>query len=149
MVGALAYCDAAHFAVHANSGLGAAMPPHLVLTPSAGDDGMLTAADVALLQLRRLRTVVLSGCKTAASAPGMPGTGNLVDAFLEAGAGSVVATLWEVEDAPTREISLLLHRELRQGVAPAEALRASQVEMIHRATPLRAWAALQVYGSGL
>jgi hypothetical protein len=87
----LAYCDAAHFAVHANAGLGEAMPPHLILSETKDDDGRLTAAEIAALELDHIRTVVLAGCRTAA------GTRSLVEAFLAAGAGSVVGTLWEVD----------------------------------------------------
>ncbi|HEX2061129.1 MAG TPA: CHAT domain-containing protein, partial [Thermoanaerobaculia bacterium] len=111
----LAYCDTAHFAVHANADLGDAMPPHLILSRTKEDDGKLMAAEIAALKLDNLRTVVLAGCRTAA------GTRSLVDAFLAAGAGSVVGTLWEIEDAGTREMSVLLHRELRNGATPAAA----------------------------
>lgn len=147
VIGALAYCDAAHFAVHSNSGLGLATPPHLVLTKGKNDDGKLTATEIAALQLQGIRTVVLAGCRTAVSSPG-EGTGSLVDAFLAAGAGSVVGTLWEIKDAQTREISTALHRALREKATPAAALRAVQVSMIRRGRPTRAWASLQLYGSG-
>ena len=139
----LAYCDAAHFAVHANAGLGEAMPPHLILSDTKDDDGRLTAAEIAALDLDHIRTVVLAGCRTAA------GTRSLVEAFLAAGAGSVVGTLWEVDDASTREMSITLHRSLRDGATPAAALRATQIDMIQRSAPPRVWASLQLYGSGL
>ncbi len=148
VVGALPYCDAAHFAVHANAGLGEAMPPHLILTRTADDEGKLTGAEIAALPLHDVRTVVLAGCRTAISSPETSGTYTIVDAFLVAGAGSVVGTLWEVEDAPTREMSIMFHRELRKGSSPAEALRTTQMEMIRRAVAPRVWAALQLYGSG-
>ncbi len=139
----LAYCDAAHFAVHANAGLGEAMPPHLILSETTDDDGRLTAAEIAALELDHIRTVILAGCQTAA------GTRSLVEAFLAAGAGSVVGTLWEVDDAATREMSITFHRSLRDGATPAAALRAAQVDMIRRAATPRVWASLQLYGSGL
>jgi CHAT domain-containing protein len=142
VIGALRYCDAAHFAVHANAGLGEAMPPHLILARTADDEGKLTAAEIAALPLNGVRTVVLAGCRTAISSPGPSGTHTLVDAFLDAGAGSVLGTLWEIEDAPTREMSIMFHRELRKGSTPAEALRTMQVEMIRSAASLlsRTWA---------
>jgi len=149
VIGALPYCDAAHFAVHANAGLGEAMPPHLILARTADDEGKLTASEIAALPLSGVRTVVLAGCRTAISSPGpTAGTHTLVDAFLDAGAGSVVGTLWEIEDVPTREMSVMFHRELRKGSTPAEALRMTQVEMIRHAISPRVWAALQLYGSG-
>lgn len=146
VVGALPYCDAAHFAVHANVGLGDLMPPHLILTKTANDEGILTAPQIAALHLNGLRTVMLAGCRTALSS--QPGGDSLVDAFLTAGAGSVVGTLWEVEDASTRTMSTMFHRELRKGLTPKEALRATQLEMIKRGEAPSVWASLQLYGSG-
>jgi CHAT domain-containing protein len=148
VISALSYCDAAHFAVHANAGLGAAMPPHLLLARTGTDDGRLTAAEIAALQLGGIRTVVLAGCHTAATPPGQPDTGSLVDAFLTAGAGSVVGTLWEVQDGPTREMSVAFHRALRAGATPAAALRKAQLLMIERGAPPHVWASLQLYGTG-
>src|SRR5436190_947716 len=133
VVGALPLCDAAHFAVHANAGLGAVVPPHLILTKTADDEGILTAPEIAALHLNHLRTVMLAGCRTALSS--QPGDDSLVNAFLVAGAGSVVWTLWEVEDASTRTMSTMFHRELRTGSTPAEALRITQREMIRRGAP--------------
>ena len=138
----LAYCDAAHFAVHANAGLGETMQPHLILSEMNDDDGRLTAAEIAGLELDHVRTVVLAGCRTAA------GKRSLVEAFLTAGAGSVVGTLWEVDDAFTRQMSVTLHRSLRDGSTPVAALRATQINMIRRAASPRVWASFQLYGSG-
>jgi CHAT domain-containing protein len=137
VISALAYSNVAHFAVHANGG--DATQPHLVLSTP---DGRLTASEIAALKLDNMHAVVLAGCRTTA------GARSLVDAFLEAGAGNVVGTLWDVDDAGTREMSVAFHRALRDGDAPAEALRKAQTEMIRRKAPLRVWAALQLYGSG-
>lgn len=138
----LSYCDAAHFAVHANAGLDETMVPHLVLSQTKDDGGRLTAPEIAALDLDHIRTVVLAGCQTAA------GTRSLVEAFLTAGAGSVVGTLWEIDDAATREMSVTFHRALRDGATPRAALRATQIEMIQRGAPPHVWASLQLYGSG-
>jgi CHAT domain-containing protein len=146
VIGALRLCDAAHFAIHANAGLSDVMPPHLILTKTAKDDGILTAPEIAALHLNGLRTVMLAGCRTALSS--QSSDDSLVNAFLTAGAGSVVGTLWEVEDAPTRTMSTLFHRELRNGSTPAQALQKTQLEMIRRNAPPSVWASLQLYGSG-
>jgi len=147
VLGALPYCDAAHFAVHANAGLGDTMPPHLILSRTTNDEGILTAPEIAALQLDGIRTVVLAGCSTAISSARFR-TDNLANAFLAAGVGSVIGTLWSVEDASTRTISIAFHRELRKGLTPAQALRTTQVELIRRGTAPSVWASLQLYGSG-
>lgn len=148
VISALDYSDAAHFAVHANAGLGEAMPPHLLLSESKDNDGKLTAAEIAALQLENIRIVVLAGCRTAVTTPVPSSTRSLVEAFLAAGAGSVIGTLWEVDDAATREMSIRFHRASRSGATPAGALRTTQMEMIRSAASPRVWAAMQLYGSG-
>jgi len=147
VVGALPYCDAAHFAVHANAGLGDTMPPHLILSRTSDNEGILTAPEIAALNLDGVRTVVLAGCSTAISSA-RSRTDSLVNAFLAAGVGSVIGTLWNVEDAPTRTMSIAFHRELHKGSTPAQALRTTQLEMIRRDAAPKVWASLQLYGSG-
>ena len=152
VVSALAYCDVAHFAVHAAVALNDVTPPHLFLSESSDDDGRLSASEVAELRLGGVRTVVLAACRTAVAAPRRPETRSLVDAFLTAGAGSVIGALWEIDDGITREMSVEIHRVLRSGETPAAALRAAQLLMIGSETKARSpseWAALQLYGSGV
>ncbi|HEX7153500.1 MAG TPA: CHAT domain-containing protein [Thermoanaerobaculia bacterium] len=152
VVSALAYCDVAHLAAHAVVALDDVAPPHLLLSESGEDDGRLSASEIAELRLDGIRTVVLAGCHTAVTTPGRPETRSLVDAFLTAGAGSVIGALWEIDDAITREMSIEIHRVLRSGETPAAALRAAQLSMIGSKTKASSpseWAALQLYGSGL
>ncbi|HEV7240017.1 MAG TPA: CHAT domain-containing protein [Thermoanaerobaculia bacterium] len=152
VVSALAYCDVAHFAVHAAVSLNDVTPPHLLLSESSDDDGRLSASEVAELRLGGVRTVVLAACRTAVATPRRPETRSLVDAFLTAGAGSVIGALWEIDDGITREMSVEIHRVLRSGETPAAALRAAQLLMIGSKTNARSpseWAGLQLYGSGL
>jgi len=152
VVSALGYCDVAHFAVHAAVELNDVTPPHLLLCESGEDDGRLSASEVAELRLHEVRMVVLAGCRTAVATPRRRETRSLVDAFLTAGAGSVIGALWEIDDGITREMSVEIHRVFRSGETPAAALRAAQLLMIGSKTSARSpsqWAALQLYGSGL
>ncbi len=82
--------------------------PALVLTPPAEgskeDDGLLTASEVAQLELNA-DLVILSACNTAAAdgSPGAEGFSGLARAFLYAGARSVLVSHWYVSsDATTR-----------------------------------------------
>lgn len=66
--------------------------PALVLTPAGPNgDGLLTASEIARLDLDRA-LIILSACNTAAGAEGGEGFSGLVRAFFQAGAGSVIAT---------------------------------------------------------
>jgi len=72
--------------------------------------------------------VVLSACRTALGKD-VRGEGlvGLTRGFMYAGASSVVASLWKVDDAATAELMKLFYSNMLQhGMKPAEALRAAQ-----------------------
>lgn len=77
--------------------------PALVLTPpdqpTPGDDGLLTASEVAALDLTA-DWVVLSACNTAGSdgRPDAEGLSGLARAFLFAGARTIMVSHWPVRD---------------------------------------------------
>jgi CHAT domain-containing protein len=105
---------------------------------------------------------VLSACETGiGEIRGGEGIIGLTRAFQYAGARSVLASLWRVEDEATAELMQRFYRHLRSGKAKDEALRAAQLDLIR--SPLRVpdgrggrternaaapyfWAALQLVG---
>lgn len=107
----------------------------------------LSAADLAALPGVRGR-VVLNGCATGAG-PAQPGAGiySFASAWLAAGATSVVASLWQVDDDGALFESY--YRALLAGARPSQALHAAQTAMIRsgtwRAQP-RYWAAYFHFG---
>jgi CHAT domain-containing protein len=110
-----------HFAGHANSDAYGA----LLLA-----DGVAGASDIARLQLTQHPLVVLAACGTfRGDATRVAGMSTLARAFIAAGAGSVVGTLWEVDDDVSSTLFLRFHDHLRGGASPARALRAAQLEM--------------------
>ncbi|WP_128892498.1 CHAT domain-containing protein [Erythrobacter sp. HKB08] len=80
-----------------------AAEPGLVFTPpseaTAQDDGLLTASEVTLLELGA-DWVILSACNTAAGdgSDGAPGLSGLARSFFFAGAESLLASHWPVQD---------------------------------------------------
>jgi CHAT domain-containing protein len=112
-------------------------------------EGFLRVADVAELDLQA-DLVVLSACQTAAG-PELRGEGmvGLVDAMFAAGSQRVVASLWKVNDAPTRELmEELYERLLVDAMPPGAALREAQLATRRAAggERLADWAAFQLYG---
>ncbi|QDU80141.1 CHAT domain protein [Polystyrenella longa] len=70
-----------------------------------GDDGVLTALDVAELDLRRVELAVLSACETGlGELAGGEGVLGLQRAFQVAGTKTVVSSLWKVDDNQTRRL---------------------------------------------
>lgn len=93
-------------------------------------EGWLRLADVYDLDLAT-DLVVLSGCRTALGRE-LRGEGlqGLARGFLHAGSRSVAASLWAVQDRAAAELMAALYRHLwREGLAPAAALRAAQLEL--------------------
>ncbi len=91
---------------------------------TAGDDGLLTALEVGALDLGPTQLVVLSACETGVgrlrSGDGPQG---LQRAFAAAGARTVVMSLWQVDDAATRDLMVAYYQGLRRGQGRAAALR--------------------------
>lgn len=112
-----------------------------------GEVGYLATSEVAMLAVPGA-IVSMTGCETGAgeirAGAGLVG---LTRAWLMAGAQAVISTAWPVRDSQG-EIFASFYRYLREG-PPAEALRRSQMEMIHsgtwRASP-GYWASYAVTG---
>jgi len=133
--------------------------PSLALTipnePSAFDDGLLTASEVAQLKLDA-EWVVLSACNTAAGdKPGAEALSGLARAFFYAGAYALLVSHWAVDsDAATRLTTTTF--EILQSdpnIGRAEALRRSMIAYMNdTGDPLNAypalWAPFIVVGEG-
>ena len=66
----------------------------------------------------------------------------MAGAFIDAGAGAVVSSLWDADDDQTALLMAAFHRHLAAGVTPAQALRSAQLDALTaHATPdrLRTW----------
>ena len=105
----------------------------------AGEDtsGHLTAEAVDSLDLRGVRLVVLSACRTLRARDGRAGGfAGLSGALLGAGAGGVVGSVWNVSDSLSKPLMLAFHREYaRRPGNPAEALRQAQLSMLRHRDP--------------
>lgn len=102
----------------------------LVDEKGAPQDGFLRLHEVYNLNLPA-ELVVLSACQTALGKQ-IKGEGliGLTRGFMYAGAKSVVASLWEIDDQATAELMDHFYREmLLKDKSPAAALRAAQIAM--------------------
>lgn len=121
----------------------------LVTASGAPSDGFLGMGDIASRHIPA-RLVVLSACDTA-TGPEIPGQGpwGLTQAFLTAGAGSVVSSLWEVPDQAAAELMGEFYRAYFAGETVTASLRKAQLHLrsIARFHGPRAWAAFRATGS--
>lgn len=98
------------------------------------DDGLFTAADAGALQLQGTELVVLSACSTGlgttASGEGLLG---LQRAFQIAGAKTTISTLWNVDDAATRQLMVRFYQNLwgEQKKSRLDALRDAQLFILN------------------
>ena len=99
-----------------------------------GDDGYLTAEEVAWLDLSNVELVVLSACETGLGRP-QSGEGllGLRRAFRTAGARTVISSLWSVKDESTAALMRDFYKNLwLRGMPRHEARRASQLSMLKK-----------------
>ena len=106
-----------------------------------------------LLKLKResTRLVKLSACDTAnGKLEGEEGIDGLAEAFLLAGAKSVVGALWEVEDSAAEALMKAFYIHLSQGQEKASALRQAKLDCLRRSansSPVY-WAPFTLIGDG-
>ena len=93
------------------------------------------------------KLVTLSACNTGVGPVGEAGVANLVNAFIEAGAESVVSTLWELEDHSTSRLMTDFYNHVAMHEPEAQALRDAQLRLINEHDPPYFWASFQLVGN--
>jgi CHAT domain-containing protein len=133
--------------------------PALVLSlpesPTAGDDGLLTASEIAGLTLDA-DLVVLSACNTAApQSGGQEGLSGLARAFFQAGARAMLVSHWAVPSEAAVKLTTRMFEIQRKEpkLRRAEALRRSIVALLADGSdPLNVypmvWAPFVLVGDG-
>ena len=109
-------------------------------------DGYLRLGDIYGLKLSA-DLVVLSACDSALGKDvASEGTIGLPRGFLYAGARSVIASLWKVDDTATAALMSALYERLGRGESISAALRGAQLEMAQRGHSPVDWAAFVLQG---
>ncbi len=111
-------------------------------------DGPLTLLDAQRLPVAGM-LVALSACETGLSriAPGDELLG-LVRGFLLAGATTVLASQWMVDDSATAALMGAFYSGLAAGATPAEALRSAQLALARTGAHPSHWAGFALHGQG-
>ena len=140
--------DVLHLALHGYVDLDYPDRSALVFAPQpqGADDGLLQVREIRNMHLNA-KLVTLSACDTGVGPVGEAGVANLVNAFIEAGADSVVSTLWDLEDHSTSRLMTMFYGHLALHEPEAAALRDAQLSLLRENAPPYFWASFQLVGN--
>ncbi len=103
---------------------------------SSRDDGMLTAREISRMDLSRVDFVVTSSCQSAQGVVSDEGPAGLLRGLKLAGAGTVLASMWPVDDNATTLLMQLFyyhwhsgHGTDGKGCTKTQALRKAQQQL--------------------
>lgn len=150
---ALPRAQIAHFGGHAVFDDARPERSYLVLAAEPGNPaGRLTAAELAKLDLHRVRLVALSACRTMRTGQSRAaGYSGFSGALLAAGVAGTVGSTWNVEEGATEALMTAFHRSYAARPDGPGALRTAQRALAHGSDPaLRspsAWAGFRYSGS--
>lgn len=137
-----------HLALHGYADLEYPDRSALVFAPQdkRTDDGLLQVREIRRFHLNA-RLVTLSACDTGIGPVGEAGVANLTNAFIEAGADTVVSTLWELEDQPTTQLMTEFYTRLAQHQNIGQALRGAQLQFLQAGLAPYYWASFEIVGN--
>lgn len=101
--------------------------------PADLENGILTAREIASMDLRGLELVVLSACQTGLGQLREDGVFGLQRGFKKAGAHTLLMSLWSVDDEATKAMMTAFYAELAKGASRRAAFHAAQNSL--RANP--------------
>lgn len=105
------------------------------------EDGILTAAEVATIDMQNTQLVVLSACETGlGDIRGSEGVYGLQRAFKMAGVKYLIMSLWQVPDKETAEFMTLFYKNLMESNDINTAFQKAQASMRKKYDPYY-WAA--------
>jgi CHAT domain-containing protein/tetratricopeptide (TPR) repeat protein len=134
-----------HFATHGSFYDRNGFKSWLAFAPTTTDSGILTAEEVAQMQLSA-DLVVLSACDTGRGRVTGDGVVGLSRAFIAAGVPSVIVSLWSVPDAPTADLMKDFYQQLQRNPDKAQALRQAMLSTLKTHPQPKNWAAFTLIG---
>lgn len=90
------------------------------------NDGIITAADVAQMNLRQCDMAVLSACNTGVGGKGTDGIFGLQRGFKNAGVRSLLMSLKPVDDESTAKLMIAFYKSLSEGKSKRQSLLDAQ-----------------------
>lgn len=104
-------------------------------------EGMLTATDIAKMDLSQTKLVVLSACYTGEGVVRSDGVFGLQRAFKKAGAGSLIMSLWsESDEVGSQFMSVFYSHLLSENIDKKQAFKLAKAEIRRRSPHPLFWA---------
>jgi CHAT domain-containing protein len=109
--------------------------------PDTIEDGILTAKEISHIDLRGTDLVVLSACETGLGDVSSEGVFGLQRAFKQAGAQTIIMSLWNVKDEATQHLMTNFYSYLMQGVSKRDAFNQARNKCREEYPDPSSWAA--------
>ena len=136
--------DVIHFAGHYVANLQSPANSKLLF---AGSE--LRSSELSTHRLNQPRLIVLSACQTGYEVYNRSeGAIGIARTFLAVGVPVVIASQWQVDSGPTKDLMIAVHRNrTRKGMSSVESLRQAQLAMrsSEKSAPFY-WAAFSLFG---
>lgn len=108
---------------------------------SHGEDGILTSQEISVQDFRGMELAVLSACETGRGAISGDGVFGLQRGFKQAGAQSILMSLWKVDDDATQLLMEQFYSHLKTSSDPYQALKDAQADVRTKYPDPQYWAA--------
>jgi len=112
--------------------------------------GDLRSSELSVYKLPKAKLIVLSACQTGFERyDKSEGAIGIARTLLALGAPVVVASQWQVDSEPTKDLMIAFHRNRKaKGLTSAESLRQAQLELVRteKANAPFYWAAFSLFG---
>ena len=99
------------------------------------EDNLISAAEISALDLSNVEFVVLSACQTAKGQVTDEGAAGLLRGLKNAGAKTVIVSLWSVDDNATMMFMKEMYRLLGEGYSKYDAFRGARANLRNFKTP--------------
>ncbi|MBQ9212496.1 MAG: CHAT domain-containing protein [Bacteroidales bacterium] len=94
--------------------------------PDEVDDGILTAQEIAFMDLRNTDLLVMSACETGLGKVSSEGVFGLQRGFKKTGVNTMIMSLWQVNDHATQLLMTGFYKNLSNGMSKHDAFLESQ-----------------------
>ena len=99
---------------------------------TSNQDGILSAAELATLDLSKVDLAVISACQTALGRITADGVYGIQRGLKDAGAGAMLVSLWSVSDKATAALMARFHKNLAGGMDIHDAFFAARQSLIDK-----------------